>query len=93
MLLLPQGKAENCTFTSNKMALQNAKNKCKTASGGIETSTNLTDFSRLLTRFVFGEKNAVVSNLKPQSTSYRAVPGYFSAWQRKAPERKNSKAS
>lgn len=56
MLFLPQGRVENCIFTSNTMGLQNAKNKCKNASGGIEISTNLTDFSRFLTRLVFGEK-------------------------------------
>lgn len=70
MLLLPQGRAESCIFTSNKMGLQNAKNKRKSASGRRETPTNMTDFSRLLTRFVFGGGNALVSNLKPHRTSY-----------------------
>lgn len=61
---------ENCIFISNKMQLQNTKIKWKNVSGGIEMSTNLTDFSRLLTRFVFGDKkNIVVCSLQPHSTS------------------------
>lgn len=69
---------ENCIFISNKMRLQNTKIKWKNVSGGIEMSTNLTDFSRLLTRFVFGNKTLWYAAFSLTALP-KAVSGYISA--------------
>lgn len=70
---------ENCTFISNKMQLQNTKIKWKNVSGGIEMSTNLTDFSRLLTRFVFGDKKTLWYAAFNLTALPKAVSGHISA--------------